>query len=33
VGAEALLGAARDAGFTPDDTQVVIRGLCAACSS
>src|ERR1700741_4671053 len=33
VGADALLDAARAAGFTPDDTQVVVRGLCAACSS
>jgi Fe2+ or Zn2+ uptake regulation protein len=33
VGAEALLAAARGAGFAPDDTQVVVRGLCAACSS
>ena len=33
VGAEALLEAARSAGFQPDDTQVVVRGLCAACSS
>jgi Fur family transcriptional regulator, stress-responsive regulator len=33
VGAEALLEAAHSAGFQPDDTQVVVRGLCAACSS
>jgi Fe2+ or Zn2+ uptake regulation protein len=33
VGAEALLEAARSAGFQPDDTQVVVRGLCAECSS
>jgi Fe2+ or Zn2+ uptake regulation protein len=33
VEAGALLEAARGAGFTPDDTHVVVRGLCAACSS
>lgn len=27
----ALLSAARGAGFAPDEAQVVIRGLCAAC--
>jgi Fe2+ or Zn2+ uptake regulation protein len=26
-----LLAAARDAGFTPDEAQVVVRGLCARC--
>jgi Fe2+ or Zn2+ uptake regulation protein len=29
----ALLGAARGAGFRPDDAQVVIRGLCASCAA
>lgn len=29
----ALLSAARGAGFAPDEAQVVIRGLCAACRS
>src|ERR1700754_3981481 len=33
VPADAVLAAARDAGFTPDDARVVIRGLCAACSA
>jgi len=33
VEAEALLSAARSAGFAPDHAQVVVRGLCAACSS
>jgi Fe2+ or Zn2+ uptake regulation protein len=33
VEAGALLAAARGAGFTPDHTQVVIRGLCAECSA
>ncbi|MGD9570877.1 MAG: Fur family transcriptional regulator [Thermoleophilia bacterium] len=28
---DALLSAARGAGFTPDGAQVVIRGLCASC--
>lgn len=28
---EALMAAARGAGFAPDQAQVVIRGLCAAC--
>ena len=28
---DAVLRAARHAGFTPDDAQLVIRGLCAAC--
>jgi Fe2+ or Zn2+ uptake regulation protein len=28
---DALLSAARGAGFAPDEAQVVIRGLCAAC--
>jgi Fe2+ or Zn2+ uptake regulation protein len=32
VEASALLDAARAAGFAPDDAQVVVRGLCAACS-
>ena len=27
----ALLGAARAAGFHPDDAQVVVRGVCAGC--
>jgi Fe2+ or Zn2+ uptake regulation protein len=30
---DALLAAARGAGFAPDEAQVVIRGLCAACRS
>ncbi|WP_217915631.1 Fur family transcriptional regulator [Miltoncostaea marina] len=29
----ALLGAARGAGFVPDDAQVVVRGLCAGCAA
>jgi Fe2+ or Zn2+ uptake regulation protein len=32
VDAEALLAAARSAGFAPDQAQVVVRGLCAACA-
>lgn len=31
VDAGALLRAARRAGFAPDEAQVVVRGLCAAC--
>jgi Fe2+ or Zn2+ uptake regulation protein len=30
--ATALLAAARTAGFTPDQAQVVVRGLCADCA-
>lgn len=30
---EALLAAARNAGFTPDHTQVVVKGLCADCAA
>lgn len=30
---DALLSAARGAGFAPDEAQVVIRGLCAACGA
>jgi Fur family transcriptional regulator, stress-responsive regulator len=33
VEAEELLSAARSAGFAPDHTQVVVRGLCANCAS
>jgi Fe2+ or Zn2+ uptake regulation protein len=33
VEADALLAAARDAGFAPDRTEVVIRGVCAACAA
>jgi Fe2+ or Zn2+ uptake regulation protein len=33
VEADALLAAARSAGFAPDRTEVVIRGLCAACAA
>jgi Fe2+ or Zn2+ uptake regulation protein len=33
VEAGPLLAAARGAGFAPDHTQVVIRGLCAECSA
>jgi len=32
VEADALLAAARSAGFAPDRTEVVVRGLCAACA-
>jgi Fe2+ or Zn2+ uptake regulation protein len=32
VDAEALLTAARSAGFAPDQAQVVVRGLCADCA-
>jgi Fe2+ or Zn2+ uptake regulation protein len=32
VDAGELLAAARSTGFTPDHAQVVVRGLCAACS-
>lgn len=30
---DAVLAAAREAGFTPDHAQVTIRGLCRACAS
>jgi Fe2+ or Zn2+ uptake regulation protein len=33
VDAVALLTAARAAGFSPDHAQVVVKGLCAACSA
>jgi Fe2+ or Zn2+ uptake regulation protein len=33
IEAEALLAAARSAGFAPDHAQVVVRGLCAACAA
>ena len=33
VEADALLAAARSAGFAPDRTEVVIRGVCAACAA
>ena len=33
VQAGALLAAAREAGFAPDEARVVIRGLCAACAA
>jgi Fe2+ or Zn2+ uptake regulation protein len=33
IEADALLAAARDAGFTPDHAQVVVRGLCADCAA
>jgi Fe2+ or Zn2+ uptake regulation protein len=33
VEAGALLSAARSAGFAPDHAQVVVRGLCAGCTS
>jgi Fe2+ or Zn2+ uptake regulation protein len=33
VDARALLAAARGRGFTPDHAQVVVRGVCAACSA
>ncbi len=33
VGTGGLLEAARQAGFTPLTTQVVVRGLCAACAA
>jgi Fe2+ or Zn2+ uptake regulation protein len=33
VDAVALLTAARAAGFAPDHAQVVVKGLCAACSA
>jgi Fe2+ or Zn2+ uptake regulation protein len=33
VAAEALLDAARSAGFAPDNAQVVVRGLCSACAA
>jgi Fur family ferric uptake transcriptional regulator/Fur family peroxide stress response transcriptional regulator len=32
VDADALLSAARSAGFAPDHAQVVVRGLCADCA-
>ena len=32
VEADALLSAARSAGFAPDHAQVVVRGLCADCA-
>lgn len=32
VEADALLAAARSTGFAPDHAQVVVRGLCAACT-
>ena len=32
VAADALLDAARSAGFAPDHAQVVVRGLCSACA-
>src|SRR4029079_19377701 len=33
VGTRGLLAAARDAGFTPLATQVVVSGLCADCAA
>ena len=33
VAADALLDAARSAGFAPDHVQVVVRGLCSACAA
>jgi Fur family ferric uptake transcriptional regulator/Fur family peroxide stress response transcriptional regulator len=33
VEADALLSAARSAGFAPDHAQVVVRGLCADCAA
>jgi Fe2+ or Zn2+ uptake regulation protein len=33
IDANALLDAARAAGFAPDHAQAVVRGLCAACSA
>ncbi|HET8756329.1 MAG TPA: Fur family transcriptional regulator [Solirubrobacteraceae bacterium] len=33
IEAEALLSAARSAGFAPDHAQVVVRGLCADCAA
>jgi Fe2+ or Zn2+ uptake regulation protein len=33
IEADALLTAARSAGFAPDHAQVVVRGLCADCAS
>ena len=33
IDADALLSAARSAGFAPDHAQVVVRGLCAACAA
>jgi Fe2+ or Zn2+ uptake regulation protein len=33
IEADALLSAARSAGFAPDHAQVVVRGLCADCAS
>ena len=33
VGTSGLLDAARQAGFTPLTTQVVVRGLCAGCAA
>jgi Fe2+ or Zn2+ uptake regulation protein len=33
IQADALLAAARNAGFTPDHAQVVVRGLCADCAA
>lgn len=32
VDVEALFGAARDAGFAPDQAQVTVRGLCRNCA-
>ena len=33
VPADAVLGAARAAGFAPDSAQVVVKGLCADCAA
>jgi Fur family ferric uptake transcriptional regulator/Fur family peroxide stress response transcriptional regulator len=33
IEADALLSAARSAGFAPDHAQVVVRGLCADCAA
>jgi Fur family transcriptional regulator, stress-responsive regulator len=33
IAADALLAAARSAGFAPDHAQVVVRGLCSACAA
>ena len=33
IEADALLSAARSAGFAPDHAQVVVRGLCAECAA
>ena len=33
IEADALLSAARSAGFVPDHAQVVVRGLCADCAA